>query len=312
MDITLLKTFLEVAASGSFVSSADRLFVTQSAVSLRIQRLEDTLGKPLFTRSKAGAELTNAGREFHKYAVSLIRVWEEARQQVAIPEGFTRSLTIGAQYSLWPRLGFRWIDALRRDIPDLNIRAELGMPDRLTRFLIEGVMDVALLYMPQLRPGLQAEQVIDEELVLVASWSDPNDFAEHYLFVDWGPEFVGAHSIALPELTNPGLTLALGAMGADFIVNRKAAAYLPARYVKRYIDAGQLHLVPDAPRFPYPIWSVWRDDLDDDLRMQAQTLLSLVADDAEADAEAVIDHLRDISEDGTVEILGTSELDFDE
>ena len=57
MDITLLKTFLEVAASGSFVSSADRLFVTQSAVSLRIQRLEDTLGKPLFTRSKAGAEL---------------------------------------------------------------------------------------------------------------------------------------------------------------------------------------------------------------------------------------------------------------
>ena len=97
MDITLLKTFLEVAATGSFVSASDRLYVTQSAVSLRIQRLEDTMGKPLFTRSKAGAELTNAGREFEGYAQSLIRIWEEARQQVAIPDGYTRSLTIGAQ-----------------------------------------------------------------------------------------------------------------------------------------------------------------------------------------------------------------------
>ena len=59
--MTLLKTFLEVAATGSFVSASDRLYVTQSAVSLRIQRLEDTMGKPLFTRSKAGAELDQCG-----------------------------------------------------------------------------------------------------------------------------------------------------------------------------------------------------------------------------------------------------------
>ena len=58
MDITLIKTFLEVSNTGSFVAACDRLFVTQSAVSLRIQRLEDSLGHPLFTRSKAGAILT--------------------------------------------------------------------------------------------------------------------------------------------------------------------------------------------------------------------------------------------------------------
>ncbi len=75
---------------------------------------------------------------FERYALSLVKIWEEARQQVAIPEGFTKSLTIGAQYSLWPRLGFRMIDALRDNMPELNLRAELGMPDRLTRFLIEG------------------------------------------------------------------------------------------------------------------------------------------------------------------------------
>ncbi len=305
MDITLLKTFLEVSATGSFVSASERLFVTQSAVSLRIQRLEDSLGKPMFTRSKAGAELTNAGREFERYALSIIRVWEEARQQVAIPEGFTRSLTIGAQYSLWPRLGFRWIDGLRREMPDLNIRAELGMPDRLTRFLVDGIMHVGLLYMPQLRPGVMAEKILDEELVLVASWPNPTmDLEGRYVFVDWGPEFVGAHALALPQLTNPGLTFSLGAMAAEFIVNRHAAAYLPARYVKKYIDAGQLHLVADAPRFPYPVWAVWRKEMDPDLREAAAAVLEKVANSAEADSNMVMTQLRGITKDHFVKVLG--------
>lgn len=305
MDITLLKTFLEVAATGSFVSASERLYVTQSAVSLRIQRLEDSLGKPMFTRSKAGAELTNAGREFERYALSIIRVWEEARQQVAIPDGFTKSLTIGAQYSLWPRLGFRWIDRLRAEMPDLNIRGELGMPDRLTRFLTEGIMHVGLLYMPQLRPGLSADLLLEEELVMVASWPDPTmDLEGGYTFIDWGSEFVGAHALALPELTNPGLTLSLGAMAAEYVVNRKTAAYLPARYIKKYLDSGQLHLVPDAPRFPYPVWAVWRDDLDPDLKAAAKSTLQAVAATAEADSEAVIDKLNDISMATEVDVLG--------
>jgi DNA-binding transcriptional LysR family regulator len=53
MDITLIKTFLEVANSGSFVAASERMFVTRSAVSLRVQRLEGSLRHALFTRSKA-------------------------------------------------------------------------------------------------------------------------------------------------------------------------------------------------------------------------------------------------------------------
>lgn len=295
MDITLLKTYLEVAATGSFVGASDRLFVTQSAVSLRIQRLEDILGKPLFMRSKAGAELTPAGREFEGYAQSMIRMWEEARQQVAIPEGFTRSLTIGAQYSLWPRLGFRLIDGLQEEMPDLNIRAELGMPDRLTRFLIDGTVQVGLLYMPQLRPGLAVEELMEEELVLVASWPNPTmDMGGKYVFVDWGPEFVNAHSELLPDLTNPGLTFSLGAMVAEFIVNRQGAAYLPARYVKKYLDSGQLHLVPDAPSFPYPVWAVWREDLDPAIRDAAQKVLRQLGGAADLVGEEVLGTLRNM------------------
>ena len=309
MDITLLKTFLEVSATGSFVSASERLYVTQSAVSLRIQRLEDTLGKPLFTRSKAGAEMTNAGREFERYALSMIRIWEEARQQVAIPEGFTKSLTIGAQYSLWPRLGFRLLDGLQARMPELNIRAELGMPDRLTRFLIEGIMQVGLMYMPQLRPGLSVEPVMNEDLVLVASWPNPTlDLEGRYVFVDWGPEFVNAHTIALPELTNPGLTLSLGALTAEYVVNRQSSAYLPARYIKKYLDSGQLYLVPGAPTFPYPVWAVWRDDLDPEIMEAARFVLKKVAMDADTANEVVMERLTQLSDVSTVETLGESTI----
>lgn len=305
MDVTLIKTFLEVAATGSFVAASERLYVTQSAVSLRIQRLEDSLGRPLFNRSKAGAELTPAGVEFERFAQGLVKLWEEARQQIAIPAGYTKSLTIGAQYSLWPRLGFRWIDALREAMPTLNIRTELGMPDRLTRFMIEGAMQVCLLYNPQLRSGLSVTRISDEELVMAASWADPTmDVAGRYLFIDWGPEFVQAHALALPDLTNPGLTFSLGALAAEFIVNRDFAGYLPARYIKPHIDAGRLHLVPDAPRFPYPAYAVWRDDLDPEVADVARTTLSKVVEQANKAQEQVMARLGEISETQHIQTLG--------
>lgn len=306
MDITLVKTFLEVAATGSFVHASERLFVTQSAVSLRIRRLEDLLGQELFTRSKAGAVLTPAGQEFEGYALSLLKIWEESRQQIALPKGYTESLSIGAQYSLWPRLGFRWIDAMRSAMPALSIRAEVGMPDQLTRKLIEGGIQAAVLYTPQLRPGLTIKPLMSENLVLVASWHAPDidNLQGRYAFVDWGPEFVHAHALHLPDLTNPGLTLALGALGADFILNREFAAYLPARYVKEFVDRGQLFYVPDAPTFPFPIWSVWREDLDESVAGAATAALKRVIAVLEEDQEAVQDELEKLSEEGEVETLG--------
>tara|TARA_R100000750_G_scaffold51309_2_gene36309 strand:- start:9028 stop:9951 length:924 start_codon:yes stop_codon:yes gene_type:complete len=305
LDIALIRTFLEVASTGSFVNASERLFVTQSAVSLRVARLEAELGKPLFTRSKAGAELTPAGREFERYALSLIRIWEEARQQVGIPEGYTKSLSIGAQYSLWPSLGFKWIDLIQSRMPSLNVRAELGMPDRLTRFMVEGTIQIALMYSPQLRPGLIASRALDEELVLAASVPTSfDDIAEHYVFVDWGPEFVHAHALDLPELTNPGLTLSLGAMSVHYLLSRPAAAYLPARYIKQYLDAGQLFLVPDAPVFPYPVWTIWREDLDEDIRQTAEAALVSIQSQIHKDQSAVISDLVEISAGDTVEVFG--------
>lgn len=309
MDISLVRTFTEVAATGSFAAAADHLFITQSAVSLRIKRLEETLGRSLFTRTRAGAQLTPAGKQFAHYAENLVKLWEETRQQVAIPEGFDRTLTIGAQYSLWPRLGFRWIDRMQAIAPGLNVRAEVGMPDRLTRFLSEGMIHCALTYTPHIRPGLSARRVLQEELVLVATWPEPTlDLDGRYVFIDWGPEFVRAHAVGLPEVRNTGLTMALGALALDYVVNRRAAAYLPARYVQRHLERGELHLVPDAPRFPYPIWLVWRDDTDPIVRAAADTAMADIVSGLDADADNVLSLLAKLSDEEVAPILGDGHL----
>ena len=293
MDITLLKTFIEVAQTGSFGTAAERLLVTQSAVSLRIAKLEASLGRALFTRSKAGAELTVAGSTFEQYALALLHTWEDARHHMMIPEGFKHTLSIGAQYSLWPRMGFRWIDRLQTRVPELSIRTELGMSDRLTRFLIEGHLDCALMYTPQLRPGFDIFKVMDEELILVSSWPATLGTLHQgrYIYVDWGPEFAHFHTQHLPHLKNTGLTMTLGAMAADYVINRKAAAYLPARFVKRNIDAGELHPVPNAPHFAYPIWCVWWDQTEPIIRAAGQSCLTEITEEIVNDQEKIIESI---------------------
>ena len=300
MDITLIRTFLEVAATGSFVQAADRLFVTQSAVSLRIKRLEDQLGHPLFTRSKAGTEPTPEGTAFSAYALSLVKLWEEARQRIGVPEGFDRALCVGAEHSLWAAFGFRWLDGMGARMPGLALRAEMGQPDRLTRFLVEGVVQAALTYLPQIRPGLEVEKLFDEDLVMVAGWPDPalDALGGRYVMVDWGPEFMRAHGVDLPDL-RAGRTLALGGLGLRFVANRGLAAYVPARVAAPDLAAGRLHLVPDAPVFPYPVWLVRHAALDGDVRdvMTAAlrdavaatlTVQDGVIEDLEATSEAAV------------------------
>lgn len=310
MDTVLLRTFIEVAATGSFIAASERLFVTQSAVSLRVQRLEEELSQKLFLRSKAGAELTPAGQEFEKYALGHLKLWEEAKQQIAIPDGFNKSIVIGAEHSLWPRMAFRWVDEIRQSMPTLSIRAELGLSDRLTRFLIEGVVQTTLVYTPQLRPGLCVEKVMEDELVMVSSkpLDSIKEIEDRYIFVDWGPEFIQAHSIHLPQLSGSGLTFALGSLAIDYTLLRDHAIYAPARSVSEHLASGKLHLVPDMPCFPYPIYHVWREDTDEEVSAVIRNALQRAVRRIENHQEDVMNQLIDISEEEEVTILGDATI----
>ena len=169
MDITLARTFLEIVDCGNFVRAAERLHVTQTAVSVRVQSLEEQLGRKLFVRNKAGATLTPAGEQFLRYAPLLIQVWERAKHQVAVPPGLRAVVAVGAELSLWNPFLIDWLVWMRRSTPQLALRTQVGLPEGLMNQVSEGILDLAVLYAPQHRQGLKVELLMKEKLVLVTT-----------------------------------------------------------------------------------------------------------------------------------------------
>ena len=78
LDIDQLQTFVAIADTGSFTKAADRVFKTQSAVSMQMRRLEERIGKPLFMKDGRGNRLTVEGDRLLNFARRMIRLNNEA------------------------------------------------------------------------------------------------------------------------------------------------------------------------------------------------------------------------------------------
>ena len=78
LDIDQLQTFVAISDAGSFTKAADRVFKTQSAVSMQMRRLEERIRKPLFVKDGRGNRLTPEGEKLLNYARRIIRLNNEA------------------------------------------------------------------------------------------------------------------------------------------------------------------------------------------------------------------------------------------
>lgn len=279
MDIQLANTFLTVLATKSFVSASETLHISQSAVSLRIQKLEDLLGKKLLERSKSGVTPTIFGEEFEEYARSFIQLWDETKYQVSLPDGYDNSFSLGCQDSLWPELSSVWLANMSKKYPKTALSFQISENENLTRLLVRGTLDIAVLYAPEIRPGLNVEHILDDMLVLVTGDENTKEIsADSYLYCQWGPEFAIAHSRWFPGLKPPQVSLRIGTSVPKYLINTKKSAYIPYRMADDYVADGSLFFIKDAPSFPFPAYAVWtankgKSKLDfaiDELRLAAK------------------------------------------
>jgi LysR family transcriptional regulator, flagellar master operon regulator len=211
MDTELVKTFIQIVSTGSFVRAAERLNVAQTTVSARIRTLETELGRPLFVRNKGGTSLTAAGKQFLRYAPTLLQMWERARHQVAVPPGYRSLLVIGGEVSIWQPLLLDWVLWMRRSLPELAVRVHVDVPQDLITHVAAGLVDAALMYAPSHRPGLKVDLLLEEKLVLVTT--DPKNgsvAAPDFISVDWGSNFSAQFEASFPDAMPPGLTANLG------------------------------------------------------------------------------------------------------
>jgi DNA-binding transcriptional LysR family regulator len=257
MDIDLARTFLEVSATGSFVAAAQRLHLTQAAVSARVRVLEEQLGRRLFVRNKAGARLTAAGEIFVRHATALIQVWERARQQVALPSGRTDGISLGGEVSLWHPYLSDWLVWMHRHCTTFAVRAEVDSPARLIDRVQEGLLDVAVVYSPPPRPDLVAELLVEEKLVLVTTAPDGSVDPAQYVYVDWGPAFAANHRAAFPHLGNPPVSVSLGPLALTYMLKVGGSGYFRIGTARPFIRDGRLRPVEGAPEFSHSAFALY-------------------------------------------------------
>ncbi|MEP7244061.1 MAG: LysR family transcriptional regulator [Gammaproteobacteria bacterium] len=281
MDTELARTFLVVIATGSFVEAAKRLHVTQSTVSSRIQRLEETLGADLFVRNKAGTTLTPAGQQFQRHAALLTRTVEQARHEIGTVNGYRATLTVGGRIGLWEDLLLRWLPIFRSLAPDVAVRALIGFEDELMQSLIDGRASIGVMYNPQARPGLTVELLLEEHLVMVSTQANhPREPERDYVYVDWGSEFFAQHTLAYPNFVGAALTVNIGWLGLQHVLASGGTGYFPTRMLREHELAGKLHRVAGAPEFRLPAYLCFPTKVDSEPLALALDTIRRVASDA--------------------------------
>ncbi|MDH3637687.1 MAG: LysR family transcriptional regulator [Gammaproteobacteria bacterium] len=263
MDINLARTFLEVVATGSFVTAAERLHITQSTVSTRIRSLEEALGQALYARGKTGAILTPAGEQFQGYATAMVRIWQQARHDISLPPGYRSVIIIGGEISLWDQFLLDWLAWMNTHAPDVAIRAERGSSQTLITHLIQGTLDLGVMYTPQQRQSLTVQKLFESELVLVTGRSTEDKItADNYVYIDWGPEFRAYHSAAHPQLSNPKLYTDSAFIGIRYMLTVGGAGYIPERLARPYLDDARLVRAALNKSFNLPVHVVYSTDSD--------------------------------------------------
>ncbi len=265
MDIEFAKTFLAVAAAGNFVGAAARLHVTQSTVSARIQALEGLLGARLFRRGRGGAELTAAGQRFLRHAKTLVQTLEQARYDVGLPAGFRGSLTVSGRIALWEGYLPSWVEWMRRAAPDISLHMEVSLEEEMIQRLVQGTIDIGVMYTPESRPGLGIEPLFDESLLLVGNdpgrgWPD-----DGYVHIDWGQEFHAQITTHYPDIPAPALSANIGWLAMQHLLRNGGSAYFPVRTVRRLLAQERLWQVQGSPVFSLPAYMVYPTDRGGDI-----------------------------------------------
>ena len=187
-----VEALVAVAESGSIGGAAQRLFVTQPALTARIQALESGLGIQLLVRGRHGSHLTDAGRAYLRYAERALAALAAGRETVAeIASGSAGRLAIGAA----PAVSTYVLPAVLHHFQESHPRVQLAVRSGHSEDVLEMVLreEVELGLMRPIRhPDVTSVLIYEDELVLV---------------VHRGHAFASAGTVRMAEMATEHLIL---------------------------------------------------------------------------------------------------------
>ena len=227
--IRQLECLVALADCRSFSRAAERLGVSQPALSAQIRALEEQLGVRLVERRATGAELTPVGRESLSYAEAALQA---SRAMVSFSTRAQQRLTgrtrLGVSSTVGPYLLPGVVARLHRSNPDLRLMVREGDPESLPRELLDGEHDGVILQLPLRLEAVHVEELYRERiLVLLAS--------DHPLA---RCPFVSVEELAGQRVLALDARFQLGAQAAELC--RAFGADLAEEYLSGSLDALRL------------------------------------------------------------------------
>lgn len=186
MDIRNLKLFRHLAGTLHFARTSQACFITPSALTRVIQRLESELGETLFLRNNRSVELTPAGEAFKKYTEDVLRRWERLHDDLSSDTVLKGELSIycsvTAVYGILPDIMANY----RRAYPHVRIHLETGDPAKALVKLFNQDADMVIAALPDSLPEDLVFQVLSETpLVFIAPLNYPEIIVEKEGKTDW-------------------------------------------------------------------------------------------------------------------------------
>jgi len=168
MEDHKLKVFCTVAETKSFSKASEIIHLTQPAVSLQIQALEELYETKLFDRSSNMVSLTSAGEVLYRYAKEILALYAAAEKNIGELTGLVKgSISVGASSTIGNYLLPSVVADFRRTHPKIKIHLFVGNTKRVIELLNSGNIDFGIVEGDVARQKLVVEKLLKDELVVI-------------------------------------------------------------------------------------------------------------------------------------------------
>lgn len=198
MDMEDLQTFLVVAEENSFIQAAERLFVSQPAITARIKRLESELDCRLFMRNNKQVKLTPQGQQFYMYAKRAYKTLQDGKRKALLSQEYRQHISLGAPGSAWDDTLMSFIDSYFNAHQRTALEAVCEHSVNIVSDLLNENLDIGVIYTKPHYYNIETIEyyhyqyilVIDARVTPPAEMFSPQNATQFpYVHMDWGLQF---------------------------------------------------------------------------------------------------------------------------
>ncbi|MBN9887856.1 LysR family transcriptional regulator [Salipiger abyssi] len=264
MELRQLQYFTAIYEEGSVTRASQRLNVVQPAISQQISKLEEELGRQLFSRTPKGMVPTEHGAEAYQLFSGILRDLRSACQQLEEDDGQVRgTVTLGVVTSVANNALVDTLLGFHKKYPDVHVRATGGYTGELSDMLRGGQLDLIIINVPPQARTPEMTDIICEDLVLIGAAGTPLPLPEP---VDYAR--INDVKLVIPSARHGLRTIldrAASSVGVnlapqmefddlkpieDFVMNSEFFTILPPLAVSRALRSGQLKAYRITPAIP--------------------------------------------------------------